>query len=191
MPKARDPNHRQPNKAQSLDREHKAWQLRIEGHTFQQIGNALGVSKQGAYAIVSRAGGKERDQFEATRDTIRAMQFQRLEKLYRSAAADLEKSKEPRQRAIQRTNPDGSETVTRDIADQGGNINLYYAIMKIMADQRELTGMNVLPEQNPATTAKDLTDTDLSVPYKPPVEDDDEQPGKASQNPSEATGKHG
>ena len=67
MPKAKDPNYRQPNRAQILERERRAWQLRVMGRTLQEIADDLKVSRQGAHKILERVEERERRRFELKR----------------------------------------------------------------------------------------------------------------------------
>lgn len=69
-------------KLKALEREQKSLELRMSGATYQQIGDALGIKKQSAYGAVMRALTKLNTKILENADQVKAMELQRLDKLY-------------------------------------------------------------------------------------------------------------
>ena len=71
-----------PRKLTALERENKSLELRLTGATYQQIGDALGFTKQAAYNAVIRAIGKLNDKIMENAEQVKSLELQRLDKLY-------------------------------------------------------------------------------------------------------------
>jgi len=64
------------------ERKLKALELRKEGNTFQQIGDALGISKQNAHKHVMTALTAMNEQIAAEAEVMRTLELERLDKLW-------------------------------------------------------------------------------------------------------------
>lgn len=66
----------------SLEREQQCLKLRMAGNTYEQIGDILGITRQGAYAAVCRGLAKLRDKVLEDAEQMRSLELQRLDSLY-------------------------------------------------------------------------------------------------------------
>jgi microsomal dipeptidase-like Zn-dependent dipeptidase len=85
---------RQKTKGRSLvaaDRRARAVQLRIEGHTFVEIGARLGVSPQSAHEMVTSALRESLEQRREGADELRRIEQERLELAANAIAAKVKR----------------------------------------------------------------------------------------------------
>lgn len=67
--------------AATEERRAKAWDLRVRGKTYREIGSELGVSHVTAWEDVKAIGDRIRSQTDESAEHHRAMQLQRLDKV--------------------------------------------------------------------------------------------------------------
>lgn len=63
------------------ERRRKAFDLRLAGCTYEQIGEALGISKQAAYKLVDTTLVASREETAETAEKVREMEIQRCDAL--------------------------------------------------------------------------------------------------------------
>lgn len=78
-------------KLTAVEREGVALKLRMTGMTYEDIGNQMGVSKNGAYKAVMRALGKLNAQVVEGADKLRTLELQRLDALYTQMYSQAER----------------------------------------------------------------------------------------------------
>lgn len=83
-----------PRSARARVREQQALELRIAGYTYQQIGDAVGITAQAAHKAVARAVARTAAHIEQDAETLRALEIERLDRLMaaiwpRAMRADL------------------------------------------------------------------------------------------------------
>lgn len=81
-----DPNSEtQPKKLTARQREKESLDLRMTGMTYQEIGDALGITRQGAHAAVVRALEKLESDIGKKAELVRKLELQRLDRLQRAS----------------------------------------------------------------------------------------------------------
>ncbi len=68
-------------RARTTDRQRKALDLRIEGLSYEAIGNRLGITKQSAHELVMRALEEAKAQTAENVEKVRAMELRRADAL--------------------------------------------------------------------------------------------------------------
>lgn len=71
-----------------MERQEKALVARLDGHTYRDIGKAMGCSAATVYRWVNKALDNQRERLGETADRVRDMDLRRLDRLYRSAITD-------------------------------------------------------------------------------------------------------
>jgi hypothetical protein len=156
-----------PTRALVLERERIAWEMRVECKTYREIGDALGVTTEGARQICNRAEAKAAALFDEQVGRIRARQHAQQMRIIRQATIAGDKSCEARTRVIQKENDDGEKVTTTDVVAGMLDVNYPRLILQVHEAERALCGLNIMPSENPYTkTISDLTG-ELDAPYKP------------------------
>jgi hypothetical protein len=156
MPKAKDPNYRQPNRAQVRDRERRAWEMRLKCKPLKDIAAELGVSIPGAFKILERVERRNKARFEKKQDRIRSRQFGQQELLIGAAFNALDKSLEPRTQVTEKVGDDGQKQTVTQVIEGAADIKYGYFILKVQSEQRDLCGLSIAPAENPGMTFVDL-----------------------------------
>jgi hypothetical protein len=71
-------------KVQKMEQEQKAFELRMAGATYEQIGKALGMTSVGAFQIIRRGSIKRRTATNEVVEQIRELELERLDAMQRT-----------------------------------------------------------------------------------------------------------
>ena len=107
----------------------KCFQMRISGKTYQQIGDALGMTRQGAFDHVHKELKAIREENKQLAEHYRDIELSRLDKLFDIIMASLEQEENPAM-----------------LAQAHKNIELRCKLLGVNAPQ-EINLNNVTPEQ--------------------------------------------
>jgi hypothetical protein len=94
---AKKTNKNSVSKAQALENEEKALELRVLGYSYRKIGIAMGLSKVGAYKIVERAIAKQDKTITESSKRVMALDLARIDEVLPSV---MERAKGGSDRAI-------------------------------------------------------------------------------------------
>jgi hypothetical protein len=159
----------QPNQAQIVQREIDVWSRRCRGWTLARIAKDLGLSIEGVRKIANRVEERESRRLSRNVHRLKARQNGVHEYVLEESISGWEESKKPRQRVVEK---DG--VLTTEAVAQTGNTQYLHTALSVMASQRELHGLNVLPQANPYNpTIADLASR-LDTAY--PAKDQEDEP---------------
>lgn len=101
----------------TLQRQARALELRIAGHTYSQIGADLGISPQAAYKLIDRALTRLHTRIDGRAETERELELLRLDRWLQIA----------------------------DSAVQAGNIDAINQCLRIQERRAKLLGLDAMP----------------------------------------------
>jgi len=78
------------SKAEAAIRSQRALEMRALGHTYQQIGEALGVHQVTAHGIIKRRMAALNEKISESAEQVRQLELARLDDLFRRAMAAVE-----------------------------------------------------------------------------------------------------
>lgn len=118
-----------PKKVSRAFRRAQAVRMRAEGHTYEQIGEALGINRHSAYKIVARAIDEARETEAEDTAFLRDVQNARIEDMVRRIAEGMKE----RPRAIP-----GTGTIPPTIS----TLEAAQALVKLLERQAKLNGLD-------------------------------------------------
>jgi predicted transcriptional regulator len=135
-----------------VEREHRAWELRIREHMTQaEIASELGIDQATVSRLLARAARARLEDKRQLIETQIAEQFDRLDHIFAEAMRAWEASKEPTKLVAKRMSraADSSsderprdEDITTRVEDQDGNTRYLDTAMKALGDLRKLLGID-------------------------------------------------
>ncbi len=115
-------------KLTALERERESLALRMAGYTYEQIGDKLGITRQGAYAAVVRALKKLREKVLEDAEQLRSLELRRLDSLFLSM---YQQAEEGDQGAVDRC-------------------------LRIMERRSRLMGLDIIQKETEETAVEDI-----------------------------------
>jgi hypothetical protein len=158
MDDAKTPNYPPPpSRALVVQREVEVWRLRCRGWTLQRIGDHLALSAEGVRKIEARVAERESRRLAKGVHRVKARQNGQLEHIIEEEFDAWHKSKDPRTRVVEKTNPDGEVVKTVEAVEGLGDSRHLQVAMQAQGAQRELLGLNIMAAPYPAAHVSDVT----------------------------------
>jgi predicted transcriptional regulator len=164
------PSAKQRDKA--ADNERRAWDLRLQGWTQQQIAEELGLSQSTVCVALDRIEKKLAREFRDHAEEVKARQTEQLQMVFQAAweqwrrsCEDAQKVKTVKGRVA--SNEAGyiplPDLVTEMVEGQSGNPALLSQAMKALADIRTIWGMDAPKKSEVKLNPETMTDEEIDA----------------------------
>ncbi len=142
---------------QAREHERRAWELRQQGQTQEQIAAELGVTHQSVSRILRRVS--ERTVRQLAEDVLlhKLVQNARLDHIIDEAMQAWERSKLPAVRAVRKTHDSGAEVLVVTTTSQCGDVDYLTLVREALADQSRLWGLDALTQHVVTTGPIEIT----------------------------------
>jgi hypothetical protein len=146
-----------PNRAEQIQREQIAWDLRCKGRTLQFVADQIGLTREGARRLLLRVEAREAKWLSHRVHHVKARQNGQLEHIIEEEFNAWHKSKEPHSKVTEKRTPEGETHRVTEVIEGIGDGRHLRTVMEAQSAQRDLLGMNVLAAPHPSTSVSEVT----------------------------------